>query len=131
MVAVLLALALALGYLLARRVVPDPWCAFAALAVGLSPPLTRSARVERVLIPTSLAGGSPTATVEKPAKLAASTPDTAIANARRRNVDVRAAGASARRSNEFHRGNFMGFSSLKNRSSLMTKQLVNATPLAS
>jgi hypothetical protein len=39
MVAVLLGLALALSYLLARRVVPDPWCAYAALAVGLSPPL--------------------------------------------------------------------------------------------
>jgi hypothetical protein len=39
MVAVLLSLAVALGYLLARRVVPDPWCAGAALAVGLSPPL--------------------------------------------------------------------------------------------
>jgi hypothetical protein len=42
MVAALLALAVALGYLLARRVVPDPWCAFAALAVGLSPPLVAS-----------------------------------------------------------------------------------------
>jgi hypothetical protein len=42
MVAALLALALALGYLLARRVVPDPWCAFAALALGLSPPLLAS-----------------------------------------------------------------------------------------
>ena len=39
MIAALLALAMALSYLLARRVVPDPWCAFAALVVGLSPPL--------------------------------------------------------------------------------------------
>jgi hypothetical protein len=39
MVAVLLSLAMALSYLLARRVVPDPWCAAAALALGLSPPL--------------------------------------------------------------------------------------------
>jgi hypothetical protein len=39
MIAVLLALAMALSYLLARRVVPDPWCAYAALAIGLSPPL--------------------------------------------------------------------------------------------
>ena len=39
MIAALLALAVAFGYLLARRVVPDPWCAGAALAVGLSPPL--------------------------------------------------------------------------------------------
>jgi hypothetical protein len=39
MVAALLSLAMALSYLLARRVVPDPWCAAAALALGLSPPL--------------------------------------------------------------------------------------------
>jgi hypothetical protein len=41
--ALLLAAAVALGYVLARRVVPDPWCAFAALAVGLSPPLVANA----------------------------------------------------------------------------------------
>jgi hypothetical protein len=39
MVAALLALAVAFSYLIARRVVPDPWCAGAALAVGLSPPM--------------------------------------------------------------------------------------------
>jgi 4-amino-4-deoxy-L-arabinose transferase-like glycosyltransferase len=39
LVAALLAAAMALSYLLARRVVPDPWCLYAALAVGLSPPL--------------------------------------------------------------------------------------------
>jgi hypothetical protein len=39
MIAALLAAAIALSYLLARRVVPDPWCAYAALAIGLSPPL--------------------------------------------------------------------------------------------
>jgi hypothetical protein len=39
LVALLLAAAMALSYLLARRVVPDPWCAYAALAVGVSPPL--------------------------------------------------------------------------------------------
>ena len=39
LIAALLALAGAWSYLLARRVVPDPWCAGAALAVGLSPPL--------------------------------------------------------------------------------------------
>jgi hypothetical protein len=39
MVAALLAAAMALSYLLACRVVPDPWCLYAALAVGLSPPL--------------------------------------------------------------------------------------------
>jgi len=39
LVAALLALAIAWAYLLARRVVPDPWCVGAALALGLSPPL--------------------------------------------------------------------------------------------
>ncbi len=43
LIAALLAAALALSYLLARRVVPDPWCAFAALALGLSPPLVAHA----------------------------------------------------------------------------------------
>jgi hypothetical protein len=38
-IAALLASAIALSYLLARRVVPDPWSGYAALAVGLSPPL--------------------------------------------------------------------------------------------
>jgi hypothetical protein len=38
-VAALAALAGALAYLLGRRVVPDPWAAGAALAVGLSPPM--------------------------------------------------------------------------------------------
>ena len=42
LIAVLLAAAMACGYLLARRVVPDPWCATAALAFGLSPPLVAS-----------------------------------------------------------------------------------------
>lgn len=37
-VAALAALAVALGYLLALRAVPDPWAFGAALAVGLSPP---------------------------------------------------------------------------------------------
>src|SRR3954452_22401043 len=37
--AAIAALALALGYLLALRVVPDPWALGATLAVGLSPPL--------------------------------------------------------------------------------------------
>lgn len=39
MIAALLAGAVACAYLLARRVVPEPWCTGAALAVGLSPPL--------------------------------------------------------------------------------------------
>ena len=37
--AVLAALAIALGYALALRVVPDPWAVSGALAIGLSPPL--------------------------------------------------------------------------------------------
>src|SRR4051794_39567104 len=37
--AALAALAIALGYRLALRVVPDPWALGAALAVGLSPPV--------------------------------------------------------------------------------------------
>ena len=37
--AALAALALALAYRLALRVVPDPWAGGAALAAGLSPPL--------------------------------------------------------------------------------------------
>jgi hypothetical protein len=43
MIAVLLAAGVALAYLLARRVVPDPWCAYGALALGLSPPLVANA----------------------------------------------------------------------------------------
>jgi hypothetical protein len=39
MIAGMLAAAMALSYLLARHVVPDPWCLYAALAIGLSPPL--------------------------------------------------------------------------------------------
>lgn len=38
LLAAIAALAVALGYLLALRVVPDPWALGAALAVGLSPP---------------------------------------------------------------------------------------------
>src|SRR3954464_998907 len=37
--AAIAALAIVLGYLLARRVVPDPWALGATLAVGLSPPM--------------------------------------------------------------------------------------------
>jgi hypothetical protein len=39
LIAALLAAALACSYLLARRIVPDPWCVYAVLALGLSPPL--------------------------------------------------------------------------------------------
>src|SRR3981081_833450 len=61
----------------------------------------------------SFASGSPLATVEKAAKLAAKIPDTAAANARRRNVDARADRTSSRRSDESRWGNVMRFSSLK------------------
>jgi hypothetical protein len=43
LIAVLLAAGVAASYLLARRVVPDPWCGYAALALGLSPPLVANA----------------------------------------------------------------------------------------
>jgi hypothetical protein len=65
------------------------------------------------LIPTSFGGGFPLATVEKMAKLAAKIPDTAVANTRRRNVDVRPGSASSWRSDESIWANFMRFSSLK------------------
>jgi hypothetical protein len=59
-VAVLLALALAWSYLLARRVVPDPWCAGAALALGLSPPLVAygSAVLPEAVATAPLAGAA-------------------------------------------------------------------------
>jgi hypothetical protein len=47
MVAALLAAAMALSYLLARRVVPDPWCGYATLAIGLSPPLVATGTAVR------------------------------------------------------------------------------------
>jgi hypothetical protein len=60
LVAALLALALAWAYLLARRVVPDPWCAGAALATGLSPPLVAygTAVLPDPVAATALAGGA-------------------------------------------------------------------------
>src|SRR4051794_38402622 len=60
MIAALLAAALALSYLLARRVVPDPWCIYAALAVGLSPPLVAhgTAVVPEPVAAAALAGAA-------------------------------------------------------------------------
>src|SRR4051794_4169405 len=60
MVAALLAAAVAFSYLLARRVVPDPWCAYAALAVGLSPPLVAhgTAVVPEPVAAAALAGAA-------------------------------------------------------------------------
>ena len=60
LVAALLAAAMALSYLLARRVVPDPWCAYAALAIGLSPPLVAhgTAVVPEPVAAAALAGAA-------------------------------------------------------------------------
>src|SRR3954452_8893668 len=60
MVAALLAAAMAFSYLLARRVVPDPWCAYEALAVGLSPPLVAhgTAVVPEPVAAAALAGAA-------------------------------------------------------------------------
>ncbi|HEX4720494.1 MAG TPA: hypothetical protein VH300_18385 [Thermoleophilaceae bacterium] len=60
LIAVLLAVALALAYLIARRVVPDPWCGGAALAVGLSPPLVAhgTAVVPEPVAAAALAGAA-------------------------------------------------------------------------
>src|SRR3954452_19946508 len=60
MIAALLAAALALSYLLARRVVPDPWCIYAALAVGLSPPFVAhgTAVVPEPVAAAALAGAA-------------------------------------------------------------------------
>jgi hypothetical protein len=75
MVAVLLAAAIACSYLLGRRVVPDPWCAYAALAVGLSPPLLAhgTAVVPEPVAAAALAGAALCAARlrEGPSRLAA------------------------------------------------------------
>jgi hypothetical protein len=59
-IAAVLAAAMALAYLLARRVVPDPWCAYAALALGLSPPLVAhgTAVVPEPVAAAALAGAA-------------------------------------------------------------------------
>jgi hypothetical protein len=59
-IAMLLAGAIALAYLLARRVVPDPWCGAAALAIGLSPPLVAhgTAVVPEPVAAAALAGAA-------------------------------------------------------------------------
>jgi hypothetical protein len=60
MIAAVLAAGMACAYLLARRVVPDPWCAYAALAVGLSPPLVAhgTAVVPEPVAAAALAGAA-------------------------------------------------------------------------
>src|SRR3954471_8195163 len=60
MIAALLAAAMALSYLLARHVVPDPWCAYAALAIGLSPPLVAhgTAVLPEPVVAAALAGAT-------------------------------------------------------------------------
>lgn len=59
-IAAALAAAMAFSYLLARRVVPDPWCVYATLAVGLSPPLVAhgTAVVPEPLAAAALAGAA-------------------------------------------------------------------------
>jgi hypothetical protein len=59
-IAVVLAGGMALAYLLARRVVPDPWCVYATLAVGLSPPLVAhgTAVVPEPVAAAALAGAA-------------------------------------------------------------------------
>jgi hypothetical protein len=59
-IAVLLAAAMALSYLLARWVVPDPWCWAAALGLGLSPPLVAhgTAVVPEPVAAAALAGAA-------------------------------------------------------------------------
>jgi hypothetical protein len=60
MIAAVLAAAMAVSYLLARRVVPDPWCGYAALAIGLSPPLVAhgTAVLPEPLAAAALAGAA-------------------------------------------------------------------------
>lgn len=53
--AALAAIAIACGAALARRVVPDPWPAFAALGVGLSPPIVAAATTVHPTVPAAAA----------------------------------------------------------------------------
>jgi hypothetical protein len=55
LVALLAAIAVACGAALARRVVPDPWTTFAALGIGLSPPIVAAATTLRPEIPAAAA----------------------------------------------------------------------------
>lgn len=59
-IAAMLAAAMALSYLLARRVVPDPWSVYATLALGLSPPLIAhgTAVVPEPVVAAPLAGAA-------------------------------------------------------------------------
>jgi hypothetical protein len=76
-IAALLAAAMALSYLLARRVVPDPWCGYAALVLGLSPPLVAhgTAVVPEPVAAFALAGAALCAVRlrERPSRVAAFT----------------------------------------------------------
>lgn len=58
--AALAAIAFACGAALARRVVPDPWATFAAIGIGLSPPVVAAATTVRPEIPAAalLAGAA-------------------------------------------------------------------------
>ncbi|MFL5844644.1 MAG: hypothetical protein ACJ762_08125 [Solirubrobacteraceae bacterium] len=55
LLAALAAIAIACGAALARRVVPDPWTSFAALGIGLSPPMVAAATTIRPEIPAAAA----------------------------------------------------------------------------
>lgn len=55
LLAALAAIAFACGAALARRVVPDPWATFGALAFGLSPPVVAAATTIRPEIPAAAA----------------------------------------------------------------------------
>ena len=55
LLAALAAIAVACGAALARRVVPDPWPMFAALGLGLSPPMVAAATAVRPEIPAAAA----------------------------------------------------------------------------
>jgi hypothetical protein len=74
LMALLAALAVALGYLLAVRVVPDPWALGAALLVGLSPPFVAygSAVYPELAAGAALAGAALLALrlAERPTRLA-------------------------------------------------------------
>jgi hypothetical protein len=55
LIAALAAIAFACGAALARRVVPDPWATFAALGIGLSPPVVAAATTIRPEVPAAAA----------------------------------------------------------------------------
>jgi hypothetical protein len=55
LLAALMAVAIACGAALARRVVPDPWATFAALGIGLSPPVVAASTAIRPEVPAAAA----------------------------------------------------------------------------